>query len=239
MDIVATKGTEYLIVLGYLLLLVPFWFLVQRARGPRATRMDVVSPSASARLPWVFAVPPGLHFHRGHTWMASEADPGVVRLGMDDFAWKLLGPPTALDLPGVGDAIESGEPAWRLRFDGHSVPLLSPVRGEVVAVNESATHDPGTLGRDPYGRDWLVLARVRDPAASRANLLPSDLAEVLVRGAASRVGLSGDSAMGAVLQDGGVPLLGFARALEGERWTEVAEEHLLTRVTSLGDGPQG
>ena len=48
-----------------------------------------------------FQVPENLRYHPGHTWALSES-PTLVRVGMDDFASKLVGKMEKISLPQRG-----------------------------------------------------------------------------------------------------------------------------------------
>ncbi len=117
-----------------------------------------------------------------------------------------------------------------MRVDGRTVPLLSPVRGEVVAVNQDAVRSPGVVCEDPYGRGWLLKVRVAPSTTALKNLLPSRLARVWTEETAARLNALTGRDLGLVLQDGGLPASGFGRHVAGERWQEVAAELLLTRI---------
>jgi glycine cleavage system H lipoate-binding protein len=78
-------------------------------------------------------VPAGVHLHPGHTWARLEPD-GLVAVGADDFAHKLVGP-ARVKLPALGEHVLQGEPALELGEAERTVPMLSPVDGTVVAVN--------------------------------------------------------------------------------------------------------
>ena len=224
MDIYATKGAEYLLVIGYLLLLILYgWFL--RATAPRRALATV--PARGLGLGGWFAVPEDLHFHRGHTWARDEGG-GVLRVGVDDFAAKLLGRPEAVRLPASGSRLEQGDAGWWLQVGGRGLGLLSPVDGEVLEVNEEAVRDPERVVDDPYGDGWLLRVRSSRPVAALKNLLPGRLARAWTDEAAARLNAWMGGDLGVVLQDGGVPLPGFGRQLAGERWHEMAAELLLT-----------
>jgi glycine cleavage system H lipoate-binding protein len=224
MEIYATKGAEYLLVIAYLLLLILFaWFA--RATAPR--RALAAAPARALGLGGWFAVPEDLHFHRGHTWARDEGG-GVLRVGIDDFAAKLLGRAEALRLPASGSRLEQGDAGWRMDVDGRGLELLSPVGGEVLEVNEEAVRAPERVSDDPYGDGWLLKVRSSRPAAALKNLLPGRLARAWTDQAAARLNTLMGGELGVVLQDGGVPVPGFARHLAGERWHEMAAELLLT-----------
>lgn len=224
-DIYATKGVEYLLCIGFLLLLVPFSRLLYR---PAYAAGQIVKRAVQRSLAGWFHVPDGVHFHRGHTWAVPEgAD--VVRVGMDDFAQKLIGRPARIVLPVPGTCLEQGETGWRVEVDSKSIAMLAPVRGEVLAVNHAVLESPEILDRDPYDAGWLVRVRVPSTNSAMKNLLAGKLASAWMEETASRLErrLSA-SELGASMADGGVPRSGFARELSPDRWDEIAAEYFLT-----------
>lgn len=225
MDFLPTKGIEYLIAIAYMLFLVPFWWVLFRSGRRRTPAVAALSPVAAMRS-W-FRVPETLHYHRGHAWAAPE-DEGLFRVGIDDFAQRLLGRPDAVELPGVGETVEQGAPGVRLKLDGAAVRILSPVGGEVVAANPEVLREPGLVCTDPYGRGWLMKVRVPRAAVAVSNLLTGKLARAWMDEAAEGLSRLMGPSLGPVLQDGGIPVSGFARELSPEGWPHIAEELLLT-----------
>ena len=55
-----------------------------------------------------FTFPENLRYHPGHTWALSES-PSLVRVGMDDFASKLIGKVDRMTLPQRGQWIRQGQ----------------------------------------------------------------------------------------------------------------------------------
>jgi len=232
-DLFATKGAEYLLVIGFLAAFVLFWRLlaVTPAREIAARQTDRLRRALGR---W-FDCRPDRYYHPGHVW-ARPAPGGVVRVGIDDFAGKLLGRPDALELPAVGQRLEQGEPGWKLLFGGREIEMLCPVDGTVVARNEAVAGSPGQVADDPYERGWLVDVRVPRLGRDLRNLLSGDAARAWMSSAedALRKQMSGD--LGVVLQDGGFPVSGIARALDEDGWDEIARDFLRTgRTTEVSE----
>ena len=233
LDFLPPKGFEYAVGIGYLLLLVPFvWALLGRRSALQAVPARATAPGsawqgwAGASSIW-FPLPEGLHFHRGHTW-AVPAGGGVFRVGMDAFALRLLGRPESLELPQPGAEREQGETGWRFHVEGRALPLLSPVKGEVIEVNPEVAKNPDRVGDDPYGQGWLLKVRASGAGGVLKNLLSGNLARAWMDDAVTRVSQQRLPQLGVVLQDGGEPVEGFARQLDPEHWPEIAAEMLLT-----------
>ena len=112
------------LAIAYLLLFIPFWRYVQGGKAKevavRARRAARPPPRAAAapRAPppgW-FQLPAGVHLHPGHTWARLETD-GLVSVGIDDFAHKLVGP-ARVELPRARRARRAGRARPRDRRRG-------------------------------------------------------------------------------------------------------------------------
>jgi glycine cleavage system H lipoate-binding protein len=172
-DIFATKGMEYVLILGFIVVLAFFWKFLNRAEGTACP--DAAGGDPGQRSFRHCNLPQNLHYHQGHSWVEQQG-PNTVRIGVDDFAQKLIGPMDHIDLPRVGAYLEQGEKGWRMRSNSIAINILSPVAGEVVAVNEKALHDPQLVNQDPYGDGWLLNVRVSKMKSSLTNLLSGKLA---------------------------------------------------------------
>jgi glycine cleavage system H protein len=234
------KSAEYLLAVGYLLLFIPFWRYA--TSGPRtaeaAARVatapakhagaHVVRPRPALGRPatagW-FTFAPDVQLHPGHTWARVEKD-GVVTIGIDDFAHKLVGP-ASFSLPALGARVAQGEAAFEIGDEKKRVAMLSPVDGTVVAVNKAAEERAGAV-EDPYGAGWLYQVKAPRLAANLRQLLRDGAARRYLEEASDVLAQRMSPELGMVLQDGGTPVHGLARALAGEEWEAIARQHFLT-----------
>ena len=231
-DIFATKGIEYIIVMVFLGGFIYFSrYLSHRVTAPAEAS---VRPRSFVDY---FRVPDGYLFHQGHTWLKADGDQ-LVTVGMDDFAQKLLGKVDTIRLPGVGAKLTQGEEGWALAVREKTIPMVSPVDGEVVAVNQEAIRNPDLLGQDPFERGWLLKVRPARFTSNKRNLLSGQMARQWMSSVLERLRADIGKAIpqegpsiGTAYQDGGTPVQGIARALAGERWEEMAKGYLLTDGT--------
>ena len=142
---------------------------VQPALQVAPAKHDAAAPPA-ARLVGGFSVPDNLRYHPGHTWALSES-PNLVRVGMDDFASKLIGKVESITLPQRGQWIRQGQKMCTLYRDGCAVDMVSPIEGTVSDINEALVKDPKLALNDPYGEGWLVTVQAPDSKTSFRNLL--------------------------------------------------------------------
>jgi len=220
-DIYATKGIEYLIVIAFFAAFVLFCRYMYRPGEVRAPA-TIASESVTR-----FRVPEGLFYHQGHGWLRPE--PGSIGVvGLDDFAQKFIGKIDAVDLPPVGSRLAQGDKGWSLVVDGVPIPMLSPVAGEVVEVNPEVLRSPEILREDPYGKGWLLKVKSTRIASNTRNLLSGKLARAWMESALDKLHPLHGESLGPVLQDGGLMVDGIARVLGGDQWVGLAKTHLMT-----------
>ena len=90
-DIYATKGIEYMVAVVFFFGFLALQYYLLR---PEQENMGIAA-AAQGVISGRFRVPDGYSFHPGHTWMKAEPMgtdlQKVVRVGLDDFAQKLVG----------------------------------------------------------------------------------------------------------------------------------------------------
>ena len=104
-----------------------------------------------------YEVPEDLLYTDGHLWIRREGD--LLRLGITDYAQKQIREVLFVDLPEKGAVIERGLNIATLETIKRVVDLSSPVKCEVVEVNEELQDRPDLVNSDPYGRGWIVLVK--------------------------------------------------------------------------------
>src|SRR5271165_5995106 len=85
--------------------------------APAMSKRDVTAPRLKPSLVGGFSVPDNLRYHPGHTWALSES-PNLVRIGVDDFAAKLVGKIEHITLPQRGQWIRQGQKVWSIVRNG-------------------------------------------------------------------------------------------------------------------------
>jgi glycine cleavage system H lipoate-binding protein len=216
-----------LIVIAFFALFILADYAVTRGREAREAGVPV--PDAAPEPVWVagYQVPDALYYHRGHAW-ARPVGRSSVLIGLDDFARRLTGPARELKLPALGDWLIQGGPGFDVKVDGRDARFVSPVEGEVVAVNAELRANPALATSDPYGRGWVMKVRSPHLAANLRNLLSGRLARRWAEDAREALDLRLMALSGSVLQDGGEPVADFARHLPAEDWQRLVREFLLT-----------
>ena len=137
-------------------------------------QVHLITPSIGAeKSKHVINVPAGVFISPAHVWVSLELN-GMVKVGVDDFAHKILGPLDGIDLPRIGQKVEIGNPLFVIRKAEHRLNLPSPLSGRVVSINADLLDHLDYLQMKPYELGWICTI---DPAN-----LPGDL-QTLILGA--------------------------------------------------------
>jgi len=108
-----------------------------------------------------FAIPGGAFISEGHCWLTMESD-GSVKVGVDDFAKKLLGKIDDVEFPNLGMTVKAGQPLFSIRHGHRTIPFQAPVSGRVTKVNRLLNEHLEALDVTPYGRNWICVIDADD-----------------------------------------------------------------------------
>lgn len=103
-------------------------------------------------------VPAELKYTKDHEW--AKLDGPIVTIGITDYAQSELGDVVFVELPAVGDNVESEDTFGTIEAVKAVADLFSPVSGEVVEVNDALSDAPETVNSDPYGDGWMVKVKI-------------------------------------------------------------------------------
>ena len=123
-------------------------------------------------------LPGDLMYTREHEWLRREDD-GSVTIGITDHAQESLGDLVYVELPEVGQDLESGGDMAVVESVKAASDVYAPISGEVVAVNEALGDDPEKINADPYGDGWIVRVRPGEEIDESALLAPNDYQTLL------------------------------------------------------------
>lgn len=100
-------------------------------------------------------LPGDLLYTNEHEWLRREED-GNVTIGVTDHAQAALGDLVYVELPEVGQDVDSGGDMAVVESVKAASDVYAPIDGNVVAINEELADDPEKINSDPYGDGWIV-----------------------------------------------------------------------------------
>jgi glycine cleavage system H protein len=122
-------------------------------------------------------LPGDLRYTSEHEWLRKEED-GSVTIGITDHAQSALGDLVYVELPEVGQEIDSGGEMAVVESVKAASDVYAPIAGTILEVNTELADEPEKLNADPYGDGWIVrmqpddddLGDTMDPDAYQAFL---------------------------------------------------------------------
>lgn len=227
-NIFETKGIEYLVILAFFAVMVPFWLLLNRKT--KITKPGTKKPGLITVD--TLRIPQGMFFSKFHTWAFLESN-GEARVGIDDLLLHFTGNVSIENAKNPGDIIKKGDLLARISNNGKYLRVLSPVSGEILATNTLITQNPDVLKNDP-NRFWIHTIKPTNWKAETGSYFLAEestiwMLQELVRFKdflASSVTKYLPEPSGIVLQDGGELLDQPLAQFPDEIWQEFQDKFL-------------
>jgi glycine cleavage system H protein len=170
---------------------------------------------------------PGFLYSRKHCWV-KPGDGTDVRIGLEPLLASLLQGSKTVVLPSVGDQLQADKACAWIVLEGGTLPILSPMDGEVTRTNALLVDQPHDIRDDPFGHGWLFDVSTgadifnlsflyRMGEADRYYAEDEKRFQVLVSGEEKRHRYT----TGATLADGGQPVQDVASMLGPEKFFSI------------------
>ncbi len=106
--------------------------------------------------------PTGLRYHQEHEWIRVEGKQATM--GISHFAQDALGDIVFVEMPKVGVTVTAGEQIGEVESTKTTSSIYTPVSGSIVKVNTELKNHPEVINSDPYGKGWIAVIELSDPA---------------------------------------------------------------------------
>lgn len=226
-NIFDTKGIEYLAIIAFFLVLLPFWLLLNKQV---TNRISNAFRSLSASLS---IIPQGIFYSRNHTWAHLERN-GIAKIGLNGLLTHITGEVHLRQMKNPGEQIAKGDLLAEIDQNGKSLLIYSPISGTVVRSNHDLNEDQKLLHDDPYGRGWIYSIKPTDWKLETNSCLLAEEASEWLKVELIRykdflaMNLNDPSNLGAliVLQDGGEISENSLSAMPDKVWHDFQYEFL-------------
>ena len=105
--------------------------------------------------------PSSLKYTKEHEWARLESD-GSITVGITEHAQDSLGDVVFVELPEVGDELESEDKFGVVESVKTVSDLFSPCAGVIVAINEALEEEPELVNTAAYEAGWMVRIQPTD-----------------------------------------------------------------------------
>jgi glycine cleavage system H protein len=149
-NIFETKGIEYLIIIAFLLMIIPFWIMITREDSVKSRIRSALGILSEG----ILKVPLGILFSKNHTWAHLEKS-GVAEVGIDDFLLHITGEVKFNNLKEPGSYINKGDLLADIDHNGKILQVYSPISGRIKDTNRLLAETPGAINDDPFEKGWI------------------------------------------------------------------------------------
>jgi glycine cleavage system H lipoate-binding protein len=216
-----------LFVIATILLCVGIEILRDRAKQRKAV------PAAVRIQPDRFLLPKGFFISKAHAWVEMTFS-GEARIGVDDFAQKVIGAIDRVEVAALGSEIKKGDTLLTVQHGSRLLKIPAPITGTIMRVNESLLASPNMLHQDPYIAGWVAVIAPKNISVELRLLSIADEAAKWLRKEVSRFrdfikdqAQAGIPApVGVTMLDGGAPLNGVLENCNEKTWSAFQKEFL-------------
>ncbi|HAK46341.1 MAG TPA: glycine cleavage system protein GcvH [Spirochaeta sp.] len=99
-----------------------------------------------------------LLYTREHEWIAIEGNEATI--GITEYAQEELGDIVFVELPPVGDNVDSGDSPVTLESVKAVSSVYAPFAGEVIEVNVKLDEEPELINSSPLDDGWIIKLKI-------------------------------------------------------------------------------
>lgn len=103
------------------------------------------------------------YYTEEHEWIMPVGDE-KIRLGVTEYAVKLLGDIVYVELPKIASHVSPGDEIGTLESTKSASVILSSISGKIVLVNEELEDAPELVNQGPLNEGWMIEVRLSDPS---------------------------------------------------------------------------
>lgn len=104
--------------------------------------------------------PDDLRYHKEHSWARIEGKKATI--GITNYAQESLGDIVYIELPEVDTEVDKDSEIAEIESTKATSPIISPVSGRIVKVNEELSESPEIINSDPYEKGWIMVIEMAD-----------------------------------------------------------------------------
>ncbi len=129
-----------------------------RLEKEKPPEVRLASDSETQDSSHAITVPGGFFVSNEHVWVSIEQS-GEVRVGLDEFAHRVLGLAADAEMPAPNQAIHRGDGLFQLVRGDKTLTFTSPVSGKVTGVNVDLPENLDLAALKPFETGWVCTIR--------------------------------------------------------------------------------
>jgi len=107
---------------------------------------------------FIFKVRKGYYYSKDDSWVKVQNN--TAKIGVSDFLQRTGGDVAFIESFKVGTNVRQFDEVGHLETIKAVIPVVSPVSGQIIQVNEQLDERPEIVNEDPYGSGWIVVVKL-------------------------------------------------------------------------------
>jgi glycine cleavage system H lipoate-binding protein len=167
-----------------------------------------------------FIVKDDRYYLPNHIWLKVEEE--VVKVGIDDFAVRLIGRIEKIDFPEIR-TLNRDSRCWTIGAGNRLAAMSLPIAGEIVETNNAVKADPSMIQRNPYDHGWLMKIK---PSKNLSDIIKGAKVEEWIDKEFENLHQEFESSIGVTISDGGDLADDLYERLSDESWYTLIKRFL-------------
>lgn len=202
----------------------------QRMEDSFGTHPIFIARPAEAKFPIrieEFELLPTLLYFPGHIWVKRLN--GKMRIGIDDFAAKIISHIDDVAVASIGDSAIKGKVAFEMSSNGKKAQMLYPLSGNVANVNADVLDYPSIITNDPFKRGWIYDIEAQNLDEELNDLMRINTAMEWLRGEWDKLHQVMGEKKELIVADGGGLIDDLPNKLTQREWQNVVDSFFLCK----------
>jgi glycine cleavage system H protein len=167
-----------------------------------------------------FAIREDFHYLPNHIWVKVEGE--LLKIGVDDFAARLMGKINKVDLP-AGNTLNKDDAPWHILTNRGDVSMSLPVDGQIVERNDLLESNPALVRSEPYRGGWLLKIK---PSSDLTDTIKGSQITQWLENEFEKLHQECEESTGVTITDGGALIENFCERLSDEEWRKLIARFL-------------
>lgn len=146
-NIFETKGMEYIAIIIFFILLIPFWIVLNRKTTKKRNIKKAIGMFTLENL----RIPQGFFYGKNHTWVYLDKS-GIASVGIDDFLLHATGEVAVNNIVKTGAFVKKGDLLTVIENNKKTLKIFSPISGEIKKLNINTE----LLNEDSNDNGWIM-----------------------------------------------------------------------------------
>jgi len=102
-----------------------------------------------------YKIPKKFYYNKEHQWVRISKK-GVAKIGITDYAQKMLREITFIYMPEKGTSFNIGDVFCIIESIKARIDIYVPISGKITEVNKELIEKPFIINEDPYSKGWII-----------------------------------------------------------------------------------